>query len=225
MKYYFLIIAWLLSMPMRSFAQLCPVRTDNNAAFNWRQNPYYFYFTAGSPAVPVENPFVPNSNVMNIGRFRDQLGVKDYEIADGWNLVQYDFGSSAPGKTIDIPWIVLYNKYESILRVFMWVPSAKTKNAGKIDIKFRSLSTQPYKESALLTHSSSPASALDNFEKKKNLAAPNGTNSNGQFWMYADFPMAYDPCTCNHFSTLKITGSEINISELKFRRVAKKKRL
>ena len=136
MKRYLLIIAWVLSIPIYNFAQLCPVKADNNAAFNWRQNPYYFYFTAGASSTPVENPFVSNSNVMNIGRFRDQQPIKDYEPLDGWNLIQYDFGSPVVGKTIDIPWIVLYNKYESILRVFMWVPNAKTKNAAKIDIKF-----------------------------------------------------------------------------------------
>lgn len=216
MKRYLFIIAWVLSIPIHNFAQLCPVKTDNNAVFNWRQNPYYFYFTAGASPTPVENPFVSNSNVMNVGRFRDQQPIKDYEPLDGWNLIQYDFGSPTIGKTIDIPWIVLYNKYESILRVFMWVPNAKTKNAGKIDIKFKGLPNQPYFESALLNHASAPSFALDNFEKKKNMAAPNGTNSNGQFWMYADFPVAYDPCTCNHFTTLQITGSEINISELKF---------
>lgn len=216
MKRYLLIIAWVLSIPIYNFAQLCPVKADNNAAFNWRQNPYYFYFTAGASSTPVENPFVSNSNVMNIGRFRDQQPIKDYEPLDGWNLIQYDFGSPVVGKTIDIPWIVLYNKYESILRVFMWVPNAKTKNAAKIDIKFKGVPNQPYKESALLNHASAPSFTVDNFEKKKNIAAPNGTNSNGQFWMYADFPVAYDPCTCNHFTTLVITGSEINISELKF---------
>lgn len=215
-RYLLFVIAWLSLMPMLCFAQLCPVKADRNTVFNWRQNPYYFQFKAFEPAIPVDNPFVSNSNVMNIARFRNQLGVKDYEIADGWNLVQYDFGSPIPGKTIDIPWIVLYNKYEAILRVFMWVPSAKTKNAGKIDIKFIGPPNQSYKESALLTHASAPAFALDNFEKKKNIAAPNGTNSNGQFWMYADFPVAYDPCTCKNFTTLAITGSEINISELKF---------
>jgi hypothetical protein len=215
MKSYLLTIAWILSFSIYSSAQLCTVRADNNSAFNWRQNPYYFYFTAGSAPMPIDNPFVSNSNVMNIGRFRDNV-LKDYDPLDGWNLIQFDFGSSIPGKTIDIPWIVLYNKYESILRVFMWVPNAKTKNAGKIDIKFKGLLGQPYKESALLNHASAPSFAMDNFEKKKSIAAPNGTQSNGQFWMYADFPMAYDPCTCNHFTTLKITGSEINISELKF---------
>ncbi len=44
---------------------------------------------------------------------------QDYRRAKGWELVRMDFGGNLGA--VDDPYFVLYNRYISVLRVFMYV--------------------------------------------------------------------------------------------------------
>jgi hypothetical protein len=37
---------------------------------------------------------------------------------------------------------------------------------------------------------------------------------NGLFWMYADLPVAYDPCTCNNFTAISVLPNFINVQQV-----------
>jgi hypothetical protein len=45
---------------------------------------------------------------------------------------------------------------------------------------------------------------LDKFDKGLKSSSPIIVNSERNFWLYADFPMAYDACTCNYISRIYV---------------------
>jgi hypothetical protein len=165
---------------------------DDNGQTLYLNNPYpwspFFETAANDNVFPLKNA--------------PQLGdVLDFQVSDGWELVKKRFGSS--DDPIDTPYFILYNKYKAILRVFMYTqPVEPSFNSSYIQLKFNKDSPN---ESALLSHATSRIWALDNFEKHLTMKAINHYDiGNGYYWLYADFPMAYDPCTCGNYSYLSI---------------------
>jgi len=132
-----------------------------------------------------------NDNVLD---FRYQT-VKDYEPADGWVLVQRDFGAS--NRLINHPYFILYNKYSGILRIFVLISETISNyNKATIILKY---SNSSYR-SAILEHHS--GEKYSNVTKEFNNNVPNISIGNDYayslpYWLHADFVMNYDPCTCN----------------------------
>ena len=59
-------------------------------------------------------------------------------------------------------------------------------------------------QSAALAHHEGAAKALDNFKKNVVLSGVNDFPSNSNQWLTADFPVAYDPCTCQNKEDLRL---------------------
>jgi hypothetical protein len=55
--------------------------------------------------------FAANQNNRNINVFRTEVP-KDYEPADGWVLIQRDFGTTS--NPVNHPYLVLYNRFSGI---------------------------------------------------------------------------------------------------------------
>lgn len=147
-----------------------------------------------------------NENVFPLANAPQTGDILDFQVNDGWELIQKQFGSqNAP---VDVPYFIMYNKYKGILRVFMYVDRIDDYNSSYIQIEFDS---QNSKESAILSHAKSKLWGLDKFEKGLSMQAINHYDSgDGRYWLYADFPMAYDPCTCGNYSYLSIKPFLIN---------------
>ncbi len=191
-----------------------PVKLDSLGQsykiFDWRDSIYTCFITKGSPSVGVVSPFASSSEILNVRSLR---GSMDYQPNEGWEVVLKDFGTSTANNN-PIPTLILYNRFDGMLRVFAYVKGTSDfkYQTAKIHIKFKKPVTEATnKESALLSHADSPVNAIDNFRKKISLSTPNDARLAGDFWLYADFPMAYDPCTCDHFTSLSITAAAINI--------------
>jgi Secretion system C-terminal sorting domain len=154
------------------------------------------------------NPWFWEQANINTRYLQDQpINNKDFEPTNGWDLVTYYFGGTNDPKSV--PYIILYNRYRGILRTFFFIPKdiGFEYNAGRIQVEFIADGSAPAGkqiESALLTFSQSPFKAVDKFDKKLKASAPIIVNSEGNFWLYADFPMAYDPCTCNYISRINV---------------------
>jgi Secretion system C-terminal sorting domain len=179
--------------------------------FDWRQQTYDFNLinpvTNQSSMVTRRSPFFWLQGSENIKHLQEQplLG-KDFQPSDGWELLQYYFGTSSDPKRI--PYIVLYNRLEGMIRVFCYVPSGfdYSYNAARIDIKFVKNSSVPkFYKNGMLAFANMPARGLDKFDKNIVSSAPTFVNSDGNFWLYADFPISYDPCTCNYLTNIFIT--------------------
>ncbi|MEN9609697.1 MAG: hypothetical protein RLZZ628_511 [Bacteroidota bacterium] len=233
---YYLIIVWVLIMPFNGLSQCIDSdnATENEAQniktpfqstinrFNWREESYTFNMSNRLTSVPYVltklNPFFWQESNASTKHLQEQpVNAKDFEPKDGWELVAKFFGEPNLGTVA--PYFVLYNRYEAILRVFVYVVPSLTfdqYNAARIDVNFI-LNTHAGKnkiESGLLGYTKIPTKGLDKFDKNTISSMPAFVRSSGEFWLYADFAMAYDPCTCNYFSNIRIDAYLMKISKM-----------
>jgi hypothetical protein len=235
-KIYYGLLLSLLTIPFRLWSQC--VDTDdavqNNTrnlktpfgstvqAFDWRQEFFTLYLTNPSTnqtsTVTRYSPFFWRQGNLATKHLQDQpVNAKDFQPNDGWELVSKYLGEEKdPDK---VPYLVLYNRYQGILRTFFFIPAGfdYSYNAARIDISFiRNTTFSPTVAFAsnLLGYARIPTKGLDKFEKNIVSSTPIFVNSDGNFWLYADFPMAYDPCTCNYLTNIIIKPFLMNITKM-----------
>jgi hypothetical protein len=123
-------------------------------------------------------------------------GLSDNQKEDGWTLVCRDFGT--PTRAIfaynqeGTAYFAIYNKLRGVLRVFFFLKEGQAQmnfTTGSVVLKFGS-DTQ----TATLTHLKPRAFALD----KKDSVINNTSSAlvagvSNSTWIWADFPMAFDP--------------------------------
>ncbi|MFK8005315.1 MAG: T9SS type A sorting domain-containing protein [Saprospiraceae bacterium] len=240
MKYLYI----FLLMPFLGMAQICPEDIDypspnvmpNEPGLDWRvyQNPdgTYVPFANGNVWIsqtvgpPINgccypNPFVEfnNSNVSGLAEMP-----YDYSPEDGWVLISKRLGdpSGTSPNQVTHPIYVTYNRYTSTLRVLVLVTEREDDYSTKAVVFLRWDQSAGSNDigSATLSHMESPMSALNSFNSTntpQEFIRPNQFGSNDAFyWMYADFPIAYDPCVCTRSSKLQVGVQLIDVGEIKF---------
>ncbi len=163
------------------------IPVKKNTFFDWRQS----FFLVNNPIIGtgIYSPFYQSGNIP-INHF---LYNRDYNPTEGWELITYDFGINEDGtpkpqakSTVNL---VLYNKYTGILRVFFALEKNAGYNGANVSVYLKGNNVP-----SMLNEANS-FSAIDNF-------VPQTLNMPAQFqndraqWLYADFYMVYDPCTC-----------------------------
>lgn len=120
---------------------------------------------------------------------------KDFEPADGWELVYKSFGTSLVD-WVENPGFVLYNRFTGMLRVFYWANSDL--GQGVTDaVLLNKWDEASEKASSIYAFVESVGHALDQFDTDVTVTAPNiYQNPDGGMWLRFDMTMAYDPCTC-----------------------------
>jgi hypothetical protein len=119
----------------------------------------------------------------------------DYKPEDGWELLKKDFGGilgnqNDPNERVVNPYMVLYNKYNGRLRVFM----ARGMNAQANNMNF--ILAQSGNKSSLLDLANATIKAIDAPFTPVSLKAVSPVYDTEGKWFYADFQTVYDPCTC-----------------------------
>lgn len=196
-----------------------PTRT-HPMIFDWTQ--VDFALQSNEPGLInrglITSPFfqIDNSNTIHLAVARDMHS------KDGWELIRQDFGYEYQPylpidpdglkrtgllgipKPVGNPFFILYNKYTGILRVFVAIGRFEPYSAARIQI-FQVKETENDLQTSPLYESSDikPLAALDDFSPAKLIAISPFINEEAR-WLYADFPMAYDPCTCLYTSSLQI---------------------
>ena len=163
-----------------------------NHHFDWTEERYDFMLGQNSPVNQISNPYLANQ-----AGVLDLFNSNDYQPEDGWELVYVDLGLGKDGnynfQASGQLWFMLYNKYRSIIRVFIATDQLSENNLVKIEIGMSG------------DYSTALLSSIDKVQKPlKHFDATNitsntqkYTNSNSvKHWHYADFPVNYDPCTC-----------------------------
>ncbi|HHB77961.1 MAG TPA: hypothetical protein ENK85_01855 [Saprospiraceae bacterium] len=179
--------------------------------WDWRQDKYEIYRQGSVGSILVTSPFRGDYANYNIEHLYSVTGgVYDYEPIDGWELVYKHFG------TDDTPlagpaYMILYNRYESNLRVFCYVNTREDYNQAMINLSFDAINNPEGRlYSALLSYIKHPEVAIEAFRKGLEASAPNkmvssnGGDNWGSYWLFMDIPVAYDPCTCNYFTELDV---------------------
>ena len=168
--------------------------------FDWRNTSYPIssVYLLGRNSLP--SPHYQNNN----GNVSFLFESKDIRPEDGWELIQHDLGTNS--NKADYVFVILYNKYRSVLRVFVAGDPDGAYNGSEIKIEFDRGITETY--SSVLSNASD-IFALDKFESDPILQST-ADYKNGSAWFYADFVMSYDPCTCFYESGLKISVALID---------------
>jgi hypothetical protein len=177
---------------------LNPINTQlpskKNTFFNWQDSIFQVQ--------PINNDCVRGSlmespfyKIDNLEELRES---KDMKWEDGWELVRRGFGlTDLNTNTTDaVPnaYFILYNKYTGIMRVLLKVCRGADYNAAKITVSFSPLSQI---KTDLLELSRGSISAIDKKFIATSFSAGSKYVNDNTKWFYGDFPMVYDPCTCN----------------------------
>lgn len=211
MKIIFYTLLFLLSVAMPLIAQdePCPptgVTTDPdepvnnqhsdyiNDHFDWTEELYDVYFAGGNIIVQA-NPYTANN-----GGVTNLYLTGDYEPEDGWELLYVDFGFDKDGNLLPSPvrsgqlFFVLYNKYRSFIRVFMAIDELDQNNL--IEVKLDMLGAYNTALLASIDKVQQPLKSFDPTVVASNAQKFTNGASDVKHWHYADFPVNYDPCTC-----------------------------
>ncbi len=218
MKRFIYLILFLTNSSIYLTAQHCSEITNTQPGttinvFDWTQE--YYDFVIGTPGSPtfesVQSPFFDgnpsNDNIYHI----NNVTPKDFDDNNGWELVQNHFGTSSD--PVSTPYLVLYNRYEGVLRVFVWIQQS-LEGYTKAELTFKFFSDEQY-QTAALNLINNPNTALNAWLRDNEMHTPNSyINQVGGFWLFADYPITYDPCTCNYSSTLQVLADLIDVSTI-----------
>lgn len=176
--------------------------------FDWLKQKYKLNTIAATPGNDsIWSPIYQPDNSI-IDHLRLSLDMKPQ---DGWELLRREMGYNQDGTPAnpkpENPYIIMYNKYSSILRIFYARGSSAPFTSALITLKFADGS--PAQSSLLdLADGLIPLDSI--FQKNKIFQSPSEFDNRLNQWFYADFPMQYDPCTCYYTSRLTILVDLIN---------------
>jgi hypothetical protein len=131
---------------------------------------------------------------------------------NGWELMLFNIGtyanltSNLTAEIPDIPYIVLYNRYTGIVRVFAnygsgYLPSGISFDAVKVTLKMDESSTN---KNGLLRLANGIDQTLDqNTNITQIVTLAKHPNAPGK-WFSSDFQITYDPCICYFPSDMRI---------------------
>ncbi|NUM30969.1 MAG: T9SS type A sorting domain-containing protein [Bacteroidetes bacterium] len=208
----------------------CPERTnttnpDSTNGYDWRNLKLADTVWIGSdPWTHIQGVFNSSQNA-NIG-FLATLP-KDMQPEDGWELLYVDIGTNpaSGGNSTNHPKLVLYNKFRSVMRVFVCITGTNSDyNKASVYLSWDGYINGTLIGNANLSAYNSPIDALDDFNeskifislKKFNQWDNNGANPGGYYWLMGEFPIMYDPCVCNYNSSFNIGARLASTGDLQF---------
>ena len=192
---------------------LAPVNTElpsnKNLYFNWTQQ-YYRNNSSCQPNSQIESPFYKIDNLEALRASKDMLPI------DGWELIRREFGYTDANTLKPEPpqhtYFILYNKFTGVLRILLKVCRGIDYNGAKITLKFDATSSW---QTGLLSLTDGVAKSLGTTHVANPAAQSVSVYVNDDTkWFYADFPMAYDACTCQYASKLNIISNLIASSTI-----------
>jgi hypothetical protein len=221
-KIYFIFLASCLHFPFYLMGQLHCSETlittiPSINTWDWRTQYWSVNaYTNGGPGIltSVLSPFYSSDNV----NFVDiaTILVKDYEPVDGWELLKKNLGTIGEVPTTNA-YAVFYNKYTAKIRVFFLVTQtfsnvgANGNSNALVSIYFKGAY-----QSNLLTTYTTPLLPLDKLRRDINIKTPNIFFNQLPYWLFSEFPVAYDPCTCGKEGQIRIELTLMDGANLQF---------
>jgi hypothetical protein len=194
---------------------LSPINTQlsskTNTFFNWQDSIFQVQ--------PINNDCIrgnlfesPFYKIDNLEELRES---KDMKSTDGWELLRRGFGlTEQNANTTDLvpnAYFILYNKHTGIMRILLKVCRGIDYNAAKITVSFNPLSQI---KTDLLELSRGNISALDKKFTGTSFSVGSKFVNDNTKWFFGDFPMVYDPCTCNYKSKLSVVSKLISTADV-----------
>jgi hypothetical protein len=175
-------ILFIFTTIIKCFAQVDP---NNNQNWDWLAEPAWLLYPTELPlgtAIAPNNPF-----------YQEGIGaaVYDNKPEDGWFLVRRDFGTTT--RQVDQPFIMLYNKYQGLLRVFIFLKLTEGYTKGAIQL----FGDPAYERTVSLTFLDNISWGRNDLIKVIDRHSSATTPVNNNRWAFADFPITYDPTVSN----------------------------
>jgi hypothetical protein len=175
--------------------EFCGGNSSWSDPFDWQQETFPMYLSPqGFQNIP--NPYHSSGAFLNPNiQPLSWPGYKDYNPSDGWVHIAHDFGK--PLTNVPNPHLILYNRGTGLLRVFFLVTQLYDQNnRATVSVRFGNGS----KKTAVLEQygSTTGMNALSKFENYSvEGLVPNEFSNALPYWVFADFVMTYDPCSCS----------------------------
>ncbi len=196
--------------------------------FDWMTESYNLRYKSNGVTVDeiVQSPFFSNSypDIANrhdaSGKF---IGGGDYKSEDGWEMIKVNFGYDhnlnplSDLKLRNEPYMILYNRVQGTLRVFIYLNNSSIANNLSISLKNGPNTGISEVRPAKIWGSYLQGKALNDPELSdapytKTVKLP--SSSSGSF-VYADFQMSYDPCIEFYESNIQIEVNKVTSGSLK----------
>jgi hypothetical protein len=163
------------------------------------------------------NTGVSNSSAYNAAFNSPSVLDRDYKWIDGWELLWINTGRTPDGIEMfttvprsplpnpqsaaptNIPYIVLYNKYKGVIRLFanVWFDATSRRyQTVSVALKFEEANVN-----GMLRHTGSYDTPLDQKTTHAYIQGPSSHPINADEWMLADFQVGFDPCVCKFNNT------------------------
>ena len=190
-----------------------PVYQSPIKLLDWRKDGYIpFYLIDNSVnANAIPNPYLDTRNNILVPLALPPDGILDYEPDEGWRLIKKDWGYHDDGSIENIgsetPFMILYNQYRGIMRIFVCLGTNHIQSNG---IVMNLTYTRASASIPSILDQSFPLKTLDDFAFDKVQDIYPYFKNVSQFidgplkWFYADIPITYDPCVCLYESLLSV---------------------
>jgi hypothetical protein len=191
-----------------------PEQSSNVSRFNWMLNPttdgVQFRFTpVNSTNKSLLSPW--HISDPNIDYYKLAKGTNsDYKPSDGWEVFKVNLGRLNDDVTMRltptlVPYIMLYNRYTGILRVFGYLDRTSDYHQMVITLSYdKPNGTNGLNYSALLSLNDKVHQPLESKTSVDEIKAITNYANNQYIFFWADFPLAYDPCVCLYKSNLSV---------------------
>lgn len=175
--------------------------------FDWMQEKFKVenFNCVPQPVDSVYSPFY-GQGVQSTYHFVQQ-SIKDYLPEDGWELLWYQ-------NTMDNLSFIMYNKYTSIIRVFSLLPRCGAPfRSQRATLRFQDAEG---KVTGLLATAGEYTQTMDEESIPAIGSLLDWPTVNDQF-MYTDYQVEYDPCTCNHdkVNDLQVVFEKITTADIR----------
>ncbi|MCZ7609423.1 MAG: hypothetical protein M5U17_04595 [Ignavibacterium sp.] len=159
------------------YSQIDP---NNDPNWNWLLEPAYTLYHTD---FPVGQYISPTSPFLQPGM---GAGVYDNRQEDGWLLLMRDFGT--PTRQTSLPFFILYNKYQGILRIFVYTRMPATFEVGSLKVE----TDQSFDPTVVGTFFDNIAWGINDIDKVKNRNMASTVPITSGSWLFSDIPIAYD---------------------------------
>lgn len=179
--------------------------------WNWTQETFDMYITGSSSnPVPIISPFWATGggsafNNINLFDFQKHTTAdkKDFHPNDGWELLIKHFGSpGASNNAVSNPYFCLYNRHTGKIRAFLLVPY-KTNDLSKTGAVLKVDFPSDRRRTALFQHMEPIGHSVKYFNINLYADVANNYVNEDYRWLYSEFTVAYDPCTCHDLNNSK----------------------
>ena len=186
-------------------------KTNTSNTWDWTQTQFNdIYISGKSNPVTLISPFWATSGgatFHNMALFDFQKYTlatkKDFHPNDGWELLIKSFGTSgAANNAVSNPYFCLYNRFTGRVRAFLLVPDKTgdlTKTGAVLKVNF----PNNYRRTALFQHMEPIGKVVGKFNPNLDIDVANEYINEDYYWLFTEFTVAYDPCTCHDFNDPK----------------------